>query len=128
MEYDKQSRDVQGIKREYFKKQPTDFDELRALDTKVKRPVKTIAYVFGAIATLVFGIGLCLAMNVIDPGVYYGVYISSNTIGSGIGVGLVGVFMLTINYPIYKRILLLRKRKYADKILSLTEKILNKQY
>ena len=38
----------------------------------------------------------------------------------------VGMFMAIINYPIYKGILGSRRKKYADKIIALSDKIMNK--
>ena len=42
----------------------------------------------------------------------------------GIIIGVVGMVMAIINYPIYEGILSSRKKKYADKIIALSEKIM----
>ena len=42
----------------------------------------------------------------------------------GIAVGVVGLLMTVINYPLYKKILNTRRRKYANEIIALSEKIL----
>ena len=42
----------------------------------------------------------------------------------GIAVGVVGMVMAIVNYPIYKKILNARKKKYAPKILELSEKLM----
>ena len=39
-------------------------------------------------------------------------------------IGIVGMFMAIINYPIYKGILGSRRKKYADKIIALSDKIM----
>ena len=44
----------------------------------------------------------------------------------GIVIGVVGMLMAIINYPIYKGILGSRRKKYADKIIALSDKIMNK--
>ena len=49
-----------------------------------------------------------------------------NAMFPGILIGIIGMFMTIINYPIYKSILAVRKEKYADRILKLSEKIMNK--
>ncbi len=126
MKKDKQSRMVQNIFGQYTEKEATEFDELRTLDTKVKRPAKVFAYVFGTIGALIFGTGMSMAIGVIAPGVYYGITIGVNMMGFGIGIGLVGMLMALIDYPIYKNVLLARKRKYANQVISLTERIMNK--
>ena len=41
----------------------------------------------------------------------------------GIIIGLVGIFGVSINYPIYKKILNRRKEKYAGDIIALAKKV-----
>ena len=43
----------------------------------------------------------------------------------GIAIGVVGMGMALTTYPIYKRILNSRKKKYAPEIMALSEKIMN---
>ena len=45
---------------------------------------------------------------------------------AGIVIGIIGFILCGINYPIYKRILSSRRKKYADKIIALSDKIINK--
>ena len=103
------------IKNSYCEKQVTKLDELKSLDKKVKRPAKVFAYILGVTGALVLGTGMCLAMNIIG-----------NIMAVGIVVGLLGILMTAVNYPIYKQILKKRKRKYGAKIISLSEEIIEK--
>ena len=41
-------------------------------------------------------------------------------------IGVVGMGMALTTYPIYKKILNTRKKKYAQKIMELSEKLLQK--
>lgn len=110
---------VQKIRTQYTEKEHTKLDELKALDTKVKRPADVFAYVFGSVSALVMGAGMSLAMT--DIGSMIGV---ENSMVYGIVIGLVGMFMAVINYPMYKGILGSRRKKYADQIISLSDKIM----
>ena len=103
---------VNKIKNSYCEKQITKFDELKALDKKAKRPAKVFAYIFGVIGSLVLGTGMCFAMKILG-----------DIMAVGIVVGIVGIIMTAINYPIYKQILKKRKNKYAAKILELSDEI-----
>lgn len=103
---------VNKIKDSYCEKPITKLDELKSLDKKVKRPARIFAYIFGVIGSLVLGTGMCLAMKIIG-----------DLMAVGIVVGVVGIIMLSINYPIYKQILKKRKSKYCKKILELSEEI-----
>ena len=112
---------VQKIRTQYTEKQHTELDELKALDAKVKRPANVFAYVYGSISAVVMGAGMSLVMS--DLGSILGI---ANAMIPGIVIGVVGLAMALTTYPIYKRVLSSRKRKYADQILKLSEKIMGK--
>ena len=115
---------VQKIRTQYTEKENTQLNELKALDKKVKKPANVFAYTFGTIGSLVLGSGMSLAMNVIEPGTYYGIIIGENMMLPGIVIGLLGIAMVSVNYPIYKSILSTRRKKYADKIIALSDQIM----
>lgn len=112
---------IQKIRTQYTEKEHTDLDELKELDKMVKRPAIVFAYVFGIISAIIMGAGMSLVMT--DIGEMVGV---SEPMIPGILIGVVGMIMALINYPIYKGILDSRREKYADKIIALSDKIMNK--
>ncbi len=105
---------VRRIRESYSDAPETKLDALRALDKRVKRPAKIFAYIFGAVGSIVLGIGMCLAMNIIG-----------NMMPLGIAIGVFGIAIVSACYPIYERILRSRKAKYKDEILALSDEILN---
>lgn len=115
---------VQKIRTQYTEKEHSQLDSLKELDAKVKRPANVFAYVFGTIGALVLGTGMCFAMNVIEAGTYFGITIGSNMMAPGIVIGLIGILMVCINYPIYKSILSSRRKKYANEVIELSNKIM----
>lgn len=110
---------VQKIRTQYTEKEYTELDELKALDGKVKRPAGVFAYIFGSVGAVIMGSGMSLVMTDIA-----GIVGVQNPMPFGIIIGIIGMLMAIINYPIYKRILSARRRKYADKIISLSNHIL----
>ena len=114
---------VQKIRADYMEKTTTqkELDVLRELDAKFKRPANIFAYVFGSISAIIMGSGMSLVMT--DIGSTIGV---AEPMVPGIIIGVIGMVMAIANYPIYKSILASRKEKYADKILKLSETIMNK--
>jgi len=112
---------VQKIKTQYIEKQHSALDELKALDKKVKRPANVFAYIFGSISAIIMGAGMSLVMTDISETV--GI---QNPMLYGIIIGVVGMILAIVNYPIYKGILGSRRKKYADKIIALSEKIMEK--
>lgn len=112
---------AQKIRERYEEKKATDLDALRELDAKVKRPANVFAYIFGIISAIIMGTGMSLVMT--DIGSILG--ITRNAMMIGILIGLFGMLMAVLNYPIYLSILNGRKRKYAPQILKLSETIIN---
>ena len=122
MNKDDQALLIQKIRTQYTEKEHTGLDELKELDTKVKRPANVFAYIFGSISAIIMGCCMSLVMTdiaemvgIADPMLY------------GIIIGIVGLFMEIINYPIYKGILGSRRKKYAEKIIALSDKIMEGQ-
>ena len=111
---------AQKIRTQYMEKQSTELDALRELDRKVKRPANVFAYTFGSISAIIMGAGMSLVMT--DIGAALGL---SGVMIPGIAIGVVGLGMALLNYPMYRKILDARKRKYAEQILKLSDKIMN---
>ena len=110
---------VQKIRTQYTEKQHTELDELKALDAKVKKPANVFAYTYGAISAVVMGAGMSLVMT--EIGAVIGL---ASAMVPGIVIGIVGMGMALSTYPIYKKMLNGRKKKYASEILKLSEKIM----
>lgn len=110
---------VQKIRTQYTEKEHTQLDELKALDGKVKKPANVFAYLFGAVGAIVMGAGMSLVMT--DFGAQLGM---ARTMVPGVVIGVVGLAMAVFNYPIYKGILTSRKKKYADQIIALSNKLM----
>lgn len=112
---------VQKIRTQYTERQHTELDELKALDKKVKLPPTVFGYVFGSIAALIMGSGMSLVMT--DLSETLGI---ASPMVPGIVIGLVGMVMALANYPVYKAMLTSRRKKYADEIIRLSDKLSEK--
>lgn len=114
---------VQKIRTQYMEKDSSqkELDYLRELDAEVKRPANVFGYVFGTVSAIIMGAGMSLVMT--DIGTQLGI---SDPMVPGVIIGIAGLLMAIINYPIFKTILSSRKNKYSGKILELSEKIMNK--
>ena len=111
---------AQKIRTQYMEKQSTELDALRRLDARVKRPASVFAYVFGSMSAMIMGAGMSLVMT--DIGTTLGL---QNTMVPGIAIGVVGMILAIVNYPLYKSILGRRKKKHSAEILALSESIMN---
>ena len=112
---------VQKIRTQYTEKENTELDALRDLDRKVKRPANVFSYVFGSISAIIMGAGMSLVMT--DIGTTVDI---ENPMVPGIVIGVIGMVLAIMNYPVYKKILASRRKKYAGEIIALSDKIMSK--
>ena len=106
---------AESIAKEYAPKDNSKIIALKKLDAKAKLPATIFTYSCGIISALVFGTGMCLAMQVIGSGIIGMVL--------GIIIGVIGLIGCGLNYPIYKKMLEKGKEKYAYEIVQLAREI-----
>ena len=106
---------AESIAKDYSPKESSKIIALKKLDNKAKLPATIFTYSCGIVSALVFGTGMCLAMQVIGKGLA-GMVI-------GVIVGIIGLAGCAVNYPIYKKMLEKGKAKYAYEIVELARQI-----
>ncbi|MBR5470750.1 MAG: dihydropteridine reductase [Oscillibacter sp.] len=106
---------AESIAKEYAPKDNSKIVALKKLDNKAKLPATIFTYSFGIASSLVVGIGMCLAMQVLGSGLI--------SMTFGIIIGIIGFIGCGVNYPIYKRKLEKGKAKYAYDIMQLAREI-----
>ena len=106
---------AESIAKDYAPKESPKIVALKKLDNKAKLPATIFTYSFGIISALVFGAGMCLAMQVIGSGLAGMVL--------GIVVGSIGLAGCGVNYHIYKKMLEKGKEKYGYEIVELARQI-----
>lgn len=107
---------AEQLANEYAPKDTSKVVALRKLDARAKRPASIFTYTFGIFAALFLGLGMCLSMKVIGSGAIGAVIL-------GIVLGILGIFGISVNYPIYKKLLERGKQKYAFEIMELAKEI-----
>lgn len=111
---------AEKIAAEYTVKPASKLVALKKLDRRARRTAELFAYIFGIAGALILGTGMSLCMGVIGESLP-----SAMTVG--VLVGLVGIVMAAVNYPIYKRLLAAGKKKYAFEIMELAKEITEEQ-
>lgn len=85
---------------------------LKKLDFKVKVLPTIIGYVLGIGGILIFGVGLTSILE-------------WDNFLLGIIISIIGIIIAGISYPIYKWIFTKMKNKYSNKIIELSQQLLN---
>lgn len=108
-------KSVEKIRGQYTAHEVTKLEKLKNLDKKVKRGATVFSYIFGTVGSLVLGTGMCLAMEVVGSGLMV----------PGIVIGIAGIGLVSVTYPIYKKMIEASKKKHANEIITLSDEILN---
>lgn len=107
---------AEQLANEYAPKDDSKVIALRKLDAKAKLPATVFTYSAGIISALITGTGMCLSMNVIGGG-------SPASFVFGVIIGIIGLIGMGINYPLYRKMLMKGKQKYAFDIIELAKEI-----
>lgn len=117
----KEQEEIKAIRKKYAAPEPTEdkMAQLRRLDASVTQKATSVSLVFGVIGTLILGLGMSLVMT--DIGEMFGTVLA---VMIGIGVGIAGVVLVCLVYPIYNRTLKKERKKIATEIIRLTDELL----
>jgi hypothetical protein len=113
-----QQKEVEAIRNKYLPQEADKMEQLRRLHAIPTRKAQAASLAVGIIGALILGTGMSLAMTEI------GVALGSLAMVIGIIVGLVGLVLVSLAYPIYNRVLKLQREKIAPEILRLTDELL----
>ena len=107
---------AEQIANQYAPKKTSKVVALKKLDRAAKLPAEIFTYTFGVVSSLVLGTGMCLSMGVIGGA-------TTTAFIAGIIIGCIGMAGVSLNYPIYKKMLEKGKMKYGSDIVRLANEI-----
>lgn len=111
----KENKEIQEIRNKYLPREESKLDELKRLDSTVQNSGMIEALCLGIGGALIFGLGLCLAMQVIAVGEIFRMI--------GILIGIPGIALMILAYPVYRKIFNKTKAKLTPRILELTAEL-----
>lgn len=109
----KQMEEIKSIREKYVSKEADKMEQLRKLDESVTRKGTMISIIVGTIGALILGVGMCCTMVWAD-----------DWFVAGIIIGVIGIAIVSVAYPLYQRITKKEKEKIAPQILRLTEELM----
>lgn len=108
-----EQQELKKIREKYLPKEENKMEQIRSLDSKATGKATMIAIIIGVIGTLLLGVGMCCTL------VWQGRWFVP-----GIFVGIIGIGIVAIAYPIYNKTLKTEREKIAPEVLRLTEELL----
>ena len=119
----KEQEEIKAIRKKYAVQEKTEdkMEQLRRLDAAVTQKATSVSLVFGVIGALILGMGMSLAMT--DIGKTIGLA-GGMAMLIGILIGIVGIVLISVAYPIYNSIIKKEREKIAPEIIRLTDELM----
>ena len=119
----KEQEEIKAIREKYEEPKEEDkMTRLRRLHASASKKAQKAALILGIIGALILGTGMSLAMT--EFGAILGAYKDFGML-IGIAIGVIGIILVSLAYPLYNRIVKKERAKIAPEILSLTEELMN---
>lgn len=117
----KDQEEIKKIREKYQPKEENDISQLRKLDAKVTQKATVSSLAIGIIGALIMGTGMSLVMT--DLGTIIGLQGNINII-IGVIVGVLGMILTGVAYPIYSKVLKKEREKVAPEILRISDSLI----
>lgn len=119
----KEQDEIKAIRKKYAAPEETEdkMAQLRRLDAGVTQKASLVSLVFGIIGALILGVGMSLTMS--DFSKILGAY-EDMAMVIGIVIGIVGIALVSLAYPLYNRIVKKEREKIAPEIIRLTDELM----
>jgi F0F1-type ATP synthase assembly protein I len=114
----KRQQEVEEIRKAYLPKEEDRMEQLRRLHAMPTQKAQAVSLAVGIIGVLILGTGMSLCMTELGAG------LGKLALILGILIGLVGLTLVALAYPIYNQTLKKEREKIAPDILRLTDELM----
>ncbi len=108
-----EQEELKKIRSKYLPREESKMDTLRRLDGQAARKATRVSLVLGVIGALIMGLGMSCCME-------WG----QRWFVPGIVIGLLGMALCALAYPVYSRTLKKERDRIAPEILRLTDELM----
>lgn len=113
-----QQQEVEAIRKKYLPREEDKMERLRRLHSIPTRKARTQAIFLSVIGALVLGTGMSLCMTEL------GSLLGEFSMLAGICIGLVGMLLIALAYPVYSHTLAKERSRIAPEVLQLANELL----
>jgi len=114
-----QQQEIESIRQAYLPREESKLDRLRRLHRSAEQKADALAILLGILGALLLGSGMSLIMTDI------GSHLPFDAMLLGIPLGLSGLVLAALAYPLHNRVLEKERQRIAPEILQLTDELLH---
>ena len=111
-------QEIEAIRKKYLPKEEDKMEQLRRLHSIPTQKAQAASIAIGVLGTLILGTGMSLCMTEL------GAALGHLAMVIGILVGILGLVMVALAYPLYNAVLRKKRQQIAPEILRLSEELL----
>jgi len=111
-------QEVERIRNKYLPKEEDKLEQLRRLHRSAGKKAQTRSLVLGVLGALILGTGMSLFMTEL------GATLGNFAMIVAIPMGILGIVLVALAYPVYNRVLQKERERIAPEILRLTDELL----
>ena len=109
----KEQAEIKRIRSKYVPKEENKMEQLQRLDASATQKATMYAIIVGVIGALILGAGMSCCLVWTDA-----------LLIPGIVIGIIGMAVLAVAYPLYNRTLKKERERIAPEILRLTDELM----
>lgn len=109
----REQEEIKTIRQKYMSQEENKMEQLRRLDKNATWKGTVVASILGVIGAFFLGIGMCCTM------VWSGLLFVP-----GIIIGIIGLIVIAVAYPLYLKITKKQREKLAPQIMKLTDELM----
>ena len=113
-----QQKEIEAIRKKYLPREEDKMEQLRRLHAVPTQKAQAASIAIGVVGALIMGTGMSLAMTEI------GAMLGSFAMVLGILIGVAGMILVALAYPIYNKILKKERNRIAPEILRLSDELM----
>ena len=113
----RRQQEVEEIRKKYLPKEEDKLDQLRKLDALPGKTATTYAISIGTVGALLLGTGMSLFMTEL------GTALGTLAMPVGVAVGLVGIAIAALAFPVYNNTLHKERQRIAPEVLRLADEL-----
>ena len=113
-----QQQEVEEIRKAYLPKEEDKMAELRKLHAIPTQKAQAASLAVGVIGALILGTGMSLCMTELSG------FLGGMAMFIGVPVGIAGMVLAAMAYPIHNRVLKKERERIAPKILRLSDELI----
>ena len=114
----KEQQEIERIRSKYLPREEDKMEQLRRLHHSASKKAQSAAITLGVIGALIMGTGMSICMTELST------FFGEPALLIGIAVGVVGMTLVALAYPVYNRTLRKVRQQIAPEILRLTDELL----